>query len=301
VIYGKSGLGKTHLAQAIGAETKRNFQHKNVLYVSAQTFEYQFIEASMSNKSNDFINFYQQIDVLIIDDIQGFGLGNKNATQNALFYIFNHLHQLKKQLVFTSDQPPSELKGIEERMLSRFKWGLSDELTTPDYETRVKILEHKMSRDGIKAPKEVVQYIAMNVTNNVRELESALISLLALSTLNKEEITVRMAENIINKIVKKSNRELSLEFIKDTVCNHFHLKTDSLHSKSRKRDIVQARQIAMYFAKKLTNYSLSAIGSVIGGKDHATVLYAYKNVNNFIETDKDFKSMIIELDGKLMM
>ena len=298
VIFGKSGLGKTHLAQAIGAETKRRFPQKNVLYVSANTFVVQFQDSHIANTRNDFINFYQQIDVLIIDDIHDF-IG-KTQTQNTFFHIFNHLHQTKKQLVLTCDQPPAELKGMEERLLSRFKWGLQTELTVPDYETRVKILEHKMSKDGIKAPADVVHYIATNMKNNVRELESALISLLALSTLNKAEINLKTAENIIGKLIKKDKKELSLNDIKLIVCKYFGIEPEALESKSRKREIVQARQIAMYFAKNKTNYSSTAIGAIVGDKDHATVLYACKTINNLIETDKEFKSKIIEIEGKLL-
>jgi len=298
VIFGKSGLGKTHLAQAIGAESKKYFPHKNVLYVNANTFENQFVDAATSNTRNDFINFYQQIDVLIIDDIQDFA--KKTGTQNTFFHIFNHLHQTKKQLVLTSDQPPAELQGMEERLLTRFKWGLLTELTVPNYETRVKILEHKMLKDGIKAPSEVVHYIATNITRNVRELESALISLLALSTLNKTEINLKTTESIINKLVKKTNTELTLNDIKAIVCNYFSIEPDALKSKSRKREIVQARQIAMYFAKKKTNYSLSQIGAIIGDRDHATVLYANKTINNLIDTDKELRGRIIEIEAKMV-
>lgn len=297
VIFGKSGLGKTHLAQAIGAEAMRNYPNKNVLYVSANTFQNQYSDHSQANTRNDFINFYQQIDVLIIDDIHDFV--GKKGTQNIFFHIFNHLHQTKKQLVLTCDQPPAELQGMEERLLTRFKWGLQTELTVPDYETRVKILEHKMKKDGIKAPAEVVHYIATNVTDNVRELESALISLLALSTLNKDEINLKTAENIISKIIKKTVKELSLNDIKDAVCNHFSIKPEELFSKSRKRDIVQARQIAMYFAKNKTNHSLSAIGAVMGDKDHATVVYSCNTISNLIDTDKILKGRIIEIEAKL--
>jgi len=299
VIYGKSGLGKTHLAQAIGAETKRLFPDKNVLYLCANTFENQYTDSVRANSRNDFINYYQQIDTLIIDDIQEFAA--KIGTQNAFFYIFNHLHQMKKQLILTCDKIPAELEGMEDRLLSRFKWGLLTELTVPDYETRLKILEHKMRKDGITAPQEVVHYIATNVKNNVRELESALISLLALATLNKADINLKNTEKIIDKLVKKIPKDISLDHIKNKVCNFYNLKPEDLFSKSRKREIVQARQIAMYFAKNLTNNSLSAIGSIIGNKDHATVLYACNIVNNLMETSIDFRKNIIELEAKILL
>ena len=297
-IFGKSGLGKTHIAQAIGAEAKIQNPQKNVLYVTANAFETQFTESHKANTRNDFINFYQMIDVLIIDDIQEFAA--KRGTQNAFFHIFNHLHQTKKQLVFTCDQAPADLQGMEERLLSRFKWGLPTELTVPDFKTRLKILEHKMKKDGIQVPPEVVQYIATHVTKNVRELESVLVSMLALSTLNKSEINIKSAENIINKLVKRTPNEISPSHIKDTVCNFYGIEPSALQTKSRKREIVQARQIAMYFSKNYTNYSLSAIGAIMGKKDHATVLHACKQITNLLETDKSLKNHIVAIEAKLM-
>ena len=298
-IFGNSGLGKTHLAQAIGADTKRNFPEKNVLYVCANMFENQFTDASLNNKRNDFLNFYKMIDVLIIDDIQEFA--GKKGTQNTFFHIFNHLHLAKKQLILTSDQAPADLQGMEERLLSRFKWGLPVELNKPDYKTKINILKHKMSKDGIIVPDEVVHYLAMHIKHNIRELESALVSMLALSTLNKSEITIKTAENIVNKLVKVPQHEISVDYIQKTVCNYYGMEPDILNSKSRKREIVQARQIAMYFSKQLTNSSLSAIGSIIGKKDHATVLHACKTINNLIETDKELKSQVKAIEAKLIV
>ena len=299
VLYGDSGLGKTHLAQAIGLKTKELYQDKTVLYVSANKFQTQFTEAIRNNNKNDFLHFYQMIDVLIIDDIQE--LAGKEKTQNTFFHIFNHLHQSGKQLILTSDKAPIELKGMENRLLSRFKWGLSADLQNPDYDTRVRILQQKAYKDGIVLDMDVIEYIASNVTNNVRELEGALISLLAQSTLNKKELNLELATSIIDKLVKNTKRELSIDYIQKVVCDHFSLPIDVLQAKTRKREIVQARQIAMYFSKTLTKASLASIGSQIGNKDHATVLHACKTVNNLMDTDRGFKTQIDEIDKKLKM
>lgn len=296
-LYGNSGLGKTHLAQSIGIEVKRSTPEKTVLYVNANKFQTQFTDSVRNNSQNDFLNFYQMIDVLIIDDVQEFA--GKTKTQNTFFHIFNHLHQSGKQLILTCDKAPVELQGMEDRLLSRFKWGLAADLQIPDFETRVSILNKKIYKDGLTVPEEVVYYIASNVVNNVRELEGALISLLAQATLNKKEITFDAAKQIIDKLVKKTSKELSIDSISQTVCDYFGLELDILQSKTRKREIVQARQIAMFFSKGLTNSSLSTIGAKIGKKDHATVLHACKAINNLIETDKDFKGQIKEIEAQL--
>lgn len=297
LIYGDSGLGKTHLAQAIGIEIKDKFQDKTVLYVPANRFQTQFVEAIRNNTKNDFLHFYQMIDVLIIDDVHEFA--GKEKTQDIFFHIFNHLHQSGKQLILTCDKPPVELQGLEQRLLSRFKWGLSADLQIPDYETRVAILKQKIYKDGIALPEDVVEYIATHITDNVRELEGALISLLAQSTLNKKEITLNLAKEMIDKLIKNTKREVSIDYIQKVVCNYFDVPVDSLQSKTRKREIVQARQVAMYFSKNLTKSSLATIGSQIGGKDHATVLHACKTVNNLVDTDKQFKNQIEEIEKKL--
>lgn len=297
LIYGDSGLGKTHLAQAIGIEIKDKYQEKTVLYVPANRFQSQFVEAIRNNTKNDFLHFYQMIDVLIIDDVHEFA--GKEKTQDIFFHIFNHLHQSGKQLILTCDKPPVELQGLEQRLLSRFKWGLSADLQIPDYETRVAILRQKTYKDGITLPEEVVEYIATHITDNVRELEGALISLLAQSTLNKKEITLNLAKEMIDKLIKNTKREVSIDYIQKVVCNYFDVPVDALQSKTRKREIVQARQVAMYFSKNLTKSSLATIGSQIGGKDHATVLHACKTVNNLVETDKQFKTQIEEIEKKL--
>src|SRR5512133_2635746 len=245
LIYGDSGLGKTHLAQAIGIEIKDKFQDKTVLYVPANRFQTQFVEAIRNNTKNDFLHFYQMIDVLIIDDVHEFA--GKAKTQDIFFHVFNHLNQSGKQLIITCDKPPVELQGLEQRLLSRFKWGLSADLQIPDYETRVSILRQKTYKDGIILPDEVVEYIATHITDNVRELEGALISLLAQSTLNKKEITLVLAKEMIDKLIKNTKREVSIDYIQKVVCNYFDVPVDSLQSKTRKREIVQARQVAMYF------------------------------------------------------
>jgi chromosomal replication initiator protein len=239
------------------------------------------------------------IDVLIIDDVHE--LTGKEKTQDIFFHIFNHLHQSNKQLVITADKPPVELQGMEQRLLSRFKWGLAADLQAPDFETRIAILKKKTYNDGIEMPDEIIEYLASHITNNMRELEGALVSILAQSTLNKKEITLDLAKQIIDKLVKSTRREISIDYIQKVVCDYFNMQVDMLKSKTRKREIVQARQIAMYFAKNLTKSSLASIGSVIGGKDHATVLHACKTVNNLIDTDKRFRLYIDEIEKKLKL
>ena len=297
LIYGESGLGKTHLAQAIGIQVKEKFQDKTVLYVNANKFQTQFVDSIRNNNKNDFIHFYQMIDVLVIDDVHEFA--GKEKTQDAFFHIFNHLHQSGKQLILTSDKPPVELQGLEQRLLSRFKWGLSADLQVPDFETRMAILKKKTYKDGIDLPEDVVEYIATHITDNIRELEGALISLLAQSTLNKKEITLELAKDMIDKLIKNTKREISIDYIQKVVCNYFNLGIDQIQSETRKREIVQARQVAMYFSKSLTKSSLATIGARIGKKDHATVLHACKTVNNLIETDKRFRVQIDEIEKKL--
>lgn len=299
LIYGDSGLGKTHLAQAIGIHAKEVHPEKTVLYVSANKFQTQYAESVRNNNRNDFIHFYQMIDILIIDDVQEFA--GKEKTQDTFFHIFNHLHQSGKQLVLTSDKPPVELQGLEQRLLSRFKWGLSADLQPPDFETRIAILKKKIYKDGIEMPDEVLEYIATHITNNIRELEGALISLLAQSTLNRKEITIELARQMIDKLIRSSKREISIDYIQKVVCDFFNVPVDMMQSKTRKREIVQARQVAMYFSKNLTKSSLATIGAQIGGKDHATVLHACKTVNNLIDTDKRFRTQITEIEKKLKM
>jgi len=296
-IYGDSGLGKTHLAQAIGIRVKERLPDKVVLYVNANKFQTQFVDAIRNNTRNDFLNFYQMIDLLIIDDVHEFA--GKEKTQDVFFHIFNHLHQSGKQLVLTSDKPPVELQGLEQRLLSRFKWGLSADLQAPDFETRVAILKHKAYLDGINMNIDVMEYVATHITSNVRELEGAMISLLAQATLNKREITLDLAKEMIDKLIKNIKREISIDYIQKVVCSYFNVPVEMLQSNTRKREIVQARQIAMFFSKSLTKSSLATIGSHIGDKDHATVLHACKTVNNLIETDKRFRLQLDEIEKRL--
>ena len=299
LIYGSVGLGKTHLSHAIGISIKNRFPNKTVLYVSSEKFTHQFIDSVKNNNTNDFIHFYQMIDVLLIDDVQFFA--GKEKTQDVFFHIFNHLHQTGKQLVLTSDKPPVELQGMEQRLLSRFKWGLSADLQVPDLETRIAILQKKMYQDGIELPKEVIEYLAYSISTNIRELEGALISLIAQSSLNKKSITLDLAKQMIDKFVKNTAREVSIEYIQKVVCDYFDLPIELMKSKTRKREVVQARQIAMYFSKKMTKSSLANIGMHCGGKDHATVLHACRTVNNLADTDKTFRRYLDDLEKKLSL
>jgi chromosomal replication initiator protein len=298
-IFGGSGLGKTHLVQAIGLEIKRRFPEKIVLYVTACLFQNQYIDAQIfKNKLVDFLNFYQMLDVLIIDDIQEFA--GRDGTQNTFFQIFNHLHQAGKQLILTSDRAPVDLLGLGERLLTRFKWGLTAELQIPDFEARKAILKKKIYNEGIKVDDEIIEYIASKVTTNIRELEGVLISLLAQSTLpGAKPITTEMAMQVIERLVNSTKREISIDKIKHTVCGYFGLSLDAIQSKTRKREIVQARQIAMYFSRNMTKHALAMIGAAIGGKDHATVLHACKTVEDLYDTDKSFRQHIIEIEKKI--
>lgn len=296
-IFGGSGLGKTHIIQAIGIKTKELFPDKIVLYVDANKFKTQFIQSTLNNTSTDFLHFYQMIDMLIIDDVQE--LAGQTKTQNAFFHIFNHLQQSGKQLILSSDKPPVELQGLEQRLLSRFKWGLSAEISIPDYQTRVDILRQKTYHDGIVLSDEIIDYIATHITSNVRDLEAALICLLAQSTFNKKDITLDLAKNMIDKVIKNTRKNISIDYIQKVVCGYFNVPIDLVHSKTRKREIVQARQVSMFFSKHLTKSSLSSIGAQIGGKDHATVLHACKTIANLMETDKKFKVQIDDIEKKL--
>jgi len=237
------------------------------------------------------------IDVLLIDDVQF--LSGKTGTQDVFFHIFNHLHQNGKQVILTSDKAPVDMQDIEQRLLSRFKWGLSAELQAPDYETRVSILQNKLYRDGVEMPFEIVEYIAKNIKSNVRELEGVLISLIAQASFNRKEFTLALTKQIVDKFVKNTKREVSIEYIQKIVSNYFELDVATLQSKTRKRHIVQARQLAMYFAKRMTKASLASIGSQIGKRDHATVLHACKTVDNLTETDKQFRKYVDDITKKL--
>jgi len=299
LIFGGVGLGKTHLSHAIGVEVKEKFPEKTVLYVSAEKFTQQYIESVKKNNRNDFIHFYQIIDVLIVDDVQF--LSGKAGTQDVFFHIFNHLHQNGKQVILTSDKAPVDMQDIEQRLLSRFKWGLSAELNFPDNETRVAIIKNKLYQDGVEMPEEIIQFLANNIKTNIRELEGAIISLIAHSSYNKREVTLDLAKNLVENYVKNTKREVSIDYIQKVVSDYFSMDVEILQSKTRKRHIVQARQLAMYFSKKLTKASLASIGSQIGKRDHATVLHACKTVDNLSTTDKQFKKYVEDLTQKLSM
>ncbi len=299
VIYGGVGLGKTHLAQAVGNEVKRQHPNKVVLYVSSEKFINQFVDHSRNNAINDFIHFYQLIDVLIIDDVQFFNRAEKS--QDAFFAIFNHLHQSGKQLILTSDKPPKDLEGVQERLLSRFRWGLSADLQVPDYETRIDILERKMRNDGLEMPKDVVKYIAYNISTNIRELEGALISLLAQSSLNRKEIDLDLAKKVLKNFVKTSSKEITIDAIQKMVCDYFDVSYEKLLQKTRKREIVQARQITMYLAKTFTKNSLKTIGEHFGGRDHTTVIHSCQTVKDLMDTDSLFKESVMELQQKVQL
>ncbi len=296
-IYGKVGLGKTHLAHAIGLRVIENNPSKTVLYVSAERFVQQFGDSVKNNNRNDFINFYQMIDVLIIDDIQYFT--GKKKTQEVFFQIFNHLHQNGHQIILTSDKSPVDIQDVEQRLISRFKWGLSADLQAPDYDSRMKILEYKLEKDGIEMTNEVKEIIASTIKSNVRELEGALNSIIAQSTLNKKEITAELAKRTLSNFISNTQKELSIDYIQNVVSDYFKIPLDIIQSKLRKRDVVQARQLAMYFSKKYTNASLASIGQQIGKRDHATVLHACKTVKNLSETDKVFKGYVEDINKKL--
>ena len=298
-LFGGPGLGKTHLAQAIGISIKEKYPELVVLYVPGNRFKTQYMDAIQKNKMTDFLAFYMKMDVLIVDDIQDM---TGSSTQNAFFNIFNHLHQSGKQLIFTSDRPPVELENFEERLLSRMKWGLSVELQKPDYQTRLEMLKARAFREGVRTQisDDVLSYLAARIKSNFRELEGALISLIANATLAHKEITIELAEQITDKIVGEERNELTIDKVQKVVCDYFNITRDDLLSKTRKRNIVQARQSAMYMSRNLINVSLSTIGSEIGGKDPATVLHACTTVTDLITTDKTFKQYVADIEKILV-
>ncbi len=297
LLHSNVGLGKTHLANAIGLKTKELNPDKKVLYVTSEQFMQQYAEAGRAGTTNDFIHFYELIDVLIVDDIQ-FWAGKAQKTQEAFFHIFNHLHQRNCQIIITSDKAPGELQGLEPRLLSRLKWGLNADLQAPDVETRKAILRQKLQNDGIEMSDEVIEYIAYNINTNVRELEGALISLIAQSSLNRKQITLELTKQMIDKYVQSSTREITIDYIQKVVCDSLDLPVESIQMTSRKREIVQARQLSMYFAKKITKSSLAVIGMQCGNKDHATVLHACKTIENLRQTDRYIRGLVDELEKK---
>ena len=296
-IYGESGVGKTHLANAIGMRVKELYPSKRVLYLSAHLFWMQYADSVKNNTSNDFINFYQTIDVLIIDDIQE--MEGWKGTQNVFFHIFNHLHLNRKQLIITSDRPPKDLTSLNERLITRFKWGLVAELEKPDLELRKQILRDKTHRDGIRISEEVISYIAENITENVRDLEGIIVSLMAYSTTFNRDIDMDLAREIITKVSYREEKPVTIEGIIEKVCEYYGLDTESIQTKSRKHEIVLARQISMYLAKKYLDISTSKIGMYVGKRDHATVLHAFSVVKDQMDVDRNFRNDMDNIERTL--
>ena len=286
-IYGGSGLGKTHLANAIGNTILEKYPNKRIIYVDALRFQNQYQDACRNNRTVDFMQFYQSLDVLIVDDIQE--MEGKEKTVNTFFHIFNHLHQTGKQLILAADRSPKEIKQMDERMLSRFLWGLSAEISKPDEDMRKAILKHKVDRNALEISDEVIDYIAKNTNGNIRELEGIVNSLLARATQHEANIDLALAEEVVGKNDVTAEKTVDLSEIKEAVCEYYNLEIKDIQTKSRKREVAQARQVAMYLARKYTKKSLSVIGSEIGNRDHATVLHACKTVENLIETDKTIR------------
>ena len=297
MLYGGVGLGKTHLVQAIGNQIKNQHPDKLVIYVSSEKFANQIINAFKSNSLQEFANFYMQVDVLIIDDVQF--LSGKEKTQEIFFHIFNHLHQSGKQIIMTSDCPPKELRGLEERLISRFKWGLTADLQNPDFETRMAIIKKKTESDGIYIPDDVAEYIAYSVDTNVRELEGVIISLVAQASLNRKEIDLELAKQTLKNIVQEIDTEVNIDYLQKFVCDYYNISLDLMKSKTRKREVVVARQVAMYFAKEYTDLSLKSIGYHFGKRDHSTVIHALSTVSDMMDTDQRFFNTIEDMQGKL--
>ena len=297
LIYGASGVGKTHLCHAIGLRIRELHPEKRVLYVSSHLFRIQYTDAVRKNIINDFLNFYQSLDVLILDDMHE--LIGMMKTQDIFFHIFNNLHLLGKQLVLTSDKPPVDLNGMAERLITRLKWGLTAEIERPDKELRRKILSHKIDNEGLKIKDDVFEYIAKNVTDNVRDIEGVLHSLMAHSYIHNKEIDMALTQQIVGQAVRVYKKQFTVEQILELVCAYFNLDKALIQTTSRKREIVEARQITMYFAKKFTSFSLSYIGKIVGGKDHATVLYAIQTVKDQIEINKAYRLTVESIETSL--
>ena len=296
-LFGASGVGKTHLCHAIGLRIRALHPEKRVLYVSSHLFKIQYTDAVRKNTTNDFLNFYQSLDVLILDDIHE--LIGKEKTQEIFFHIFNNLHQLQKQLVLTSDKPPVDLNGMAERLITRLKWGLTAEIGRPDKELRRNILRNKIEIEGLKIKDDIFEFIANNVTDNVRDIEGVLHSLMAHSYIHNKEIDMTLTRQIVGQTVRLENKQLSVERILETVCKYFNVDKALIHTTSRRREIVQVRQITMYLAKQYTEFSLAYIGKIVGGKDHATVMYACQTVKDQIEINKTFRSTIGSIEDCL--
>ena len=299
LIYGGVGLGKTHLIQAIGNYARVQQNVDTVLYVSSERFTNEFVQSIQHNRVSEFSMFYRQMDLLIVDDVQFFG--GKEKTQEEFFHIFNALHQDGKQIVLSSDRPPKEIPGIEERLLSRFHWGLTADVQMPELETRIAILLRKAEDDGIALPDEVIEFIAHNVKSNIRELEGSLIRLLAFSTLRRAEIDLRLAREVLRDFIGETSVNMTIDEIQRIVCEYFDIAQDLVKAKTRKREIVQARQVAMYFCKQFTKHSLKTIGLHFGGRDHSTVIHANQTVENQIETDPKFQQIVEDIRHRISL
>ena len=293
-IHGSSGVGKTHLINAIGVRIKELHPELRVLYVSAHLFQVQYTDSILQKNFNDFMRFYQSIDVLIIDDIQEFA--GLQKTQNAFFHIFNHLHLNGKQLIMTSDRSPAQLQGMEERLITRFKWGMTAEIEKPDLELRKNILRNKIYRDGLNFPEEVISYIAEHVNASIRDLEGIVVSLMAHSTINNTDVDINLARRIVGELSNYEKKSISIDDIIKTVSSYYGVEVSAINTRSRKREVVLVRQVAMFLAKKYLDMSSAKIGQYIGDRDHATVLHACKAVTNLAETDKQFRNELNEID-----
>ncbi len=296
MLYGGVGVGKTHLVQAIGNEIKNNLPEKIVLYVDQNDFTSQFLNALQNHKIQEFQNYYLQVDLLILDDVQF--LAGREKTQEMFFHIFNQLHQSGKQIIMTSDCPPRDLKGFQERLLSRFKWGLTADLQEPDFETKLAIIHNKMQSDGIEIPTEVAEYLAYSVDTNLRDMEGVLNSLLFHATLLKKDIDLELAKEVLKNIVKEIQSDVSVDFIQKTVADYFKVSLEQMKSKVKKREIVIPRQVAMYFCKRYTQLTLALIGGNFGGRDHSTVIHALESVEDMMKTDVNFKNSVDDLTKK---
>jgi chromosomal replication initiator protein len=296
MLYGGVGVGKTHLVQAIGNEIKKNLPDKIVLYIDQNDFTSQFLNALQNHKIQEFQNYYLQVDLLILDDVQF--LAGREKTQEMFFHIFNQLHQSGKQIIMTSDCPPRDLKGFQERLLSRFKWGLTADLQEPDFETKLAIIHNKMQSDGIEIPTEVAEYLAYSVDTNLRDMEGVLNSLLFHATLLKKEIDLELAKEVLKNIVKEIQSDVSVDYIQKTVADYFKVELEQMKSKVKKREIVIPRQVAMYFCKRYTQLTLALIGENFGGRDHSTVIHALESVEDMMKTDVNFRNSVEDLTKK---
>jgi chromosomal replication initiator protein len=299
VIYGGVGLGKTHLVHAIGNHLMQTQRDKRILYISSEKFTVDFVEAIQRDSVAEFSTFYRSVDLLIVDDIQF--LAGKEKTQDVFFHTFNTLHHLGKQIVLSSDKPPKELKGLNDRLISRFQWGLTADIQPPDLETRIAILMKKSGDDGIELSHDVLEFIATNVTSNIRELEGCLISLLARASMESRPIDLALARDVVRSIVGEVRTHLTIEEIQRVVCAHMGIPEDLIRAKTRRQEIVNARQIAMYLSKELTNSSLKTIGLHFGGRDHSTVIHAYQTVEDGMKVDPKQKLLVDQLKSKLTM